>query len=68
MPRINRWGHSLGLRLPKEIASAAGLVAGAHVRVRLLDCGALLLTPLAGPVAVSTPDAAAKPLKSSAKW
>ena len=68
MPKICGWGNSLGLRLPKEIASAAGLVSGGVVRVRLLDCGALLVTPLAGQVAIATTDTATKPLKNAAKW
>lgn len=68
MPKICRWGNSLGLRLPKEIAAAAGLVAGAVVRVRLRDDGSLTVTPIAGPVAVDTTDVAAKPSKSAAKW
>ncbi len=55
MTKINRWGNSLGLRLPKEIAASAGLISGAYVRVRLLDCGALLVTPVAVPIAIATP-------------
>ena len=68
MPKIFRCGNSLSVRLPKEIASAAGLVSGSLVRVRLLDSGALLITPLAGQVTVTTTDAVVKPLKSAAKW
>lgn len=68
MSKICRWGNSLGLRLPKEIAAAAGLVSGAVVRVRLRDDGVLLVTPFAGKVAVSPTDAAVKPLKNTAKW
>lgn len=68
LTKICKWGNSLGLRLPKEIASAAGLVSGSLVRVRLLDSGALLVTPLAGPVAVATTDVAVKPLTNAAKW
>ena len=66
MPKICRWGNSLGLRLPKEIAAAAGLISGALVRVRLRDDGSLSVTPIAGRIAVATPDAAVKPLKTSA--
>lgn len=68
MPRVNRWGNSLGLRLPKEIAASAGLVSGTLVRVRLLDCGALLVTPVAGKVAIATTATAVDSLKEAAKW
>ena len=68
MPKICRWSNSLGLRLPKEIAAAAGLVSGTVVRVRLRDDGSLSVTPVAGPVAVATTDTAVKPLKNAAKW
>jgi antitoxin component of MazEF toxin-antitoxin module len=61
-------GYSLGLRLPKEIAAAAGLVAGTLVRVRLMDDGSVTVTPIAGEVAFSGADAEVKPLKSAAKW
>ena len=68
MTRLNRWGGSLGLRLPKEIAAAAGLVSGAIVRVRLLDSGALLVTPLAGPVTGATTDTTVTRTSSVGKW
>ena len=68
MPKIFRCGGSLAVRLPKEVAAAAGLLSGTVVRVRLLDCGALLVTPLAGQVAIATTDTATKPLKNAAKW
>jgi len=68
MPKIFRCGNSLSVRLPKEIAAAAGLFSGALVRVRLTDDGSLRVTLIAGPVAVATPDAAVKPLKTAAKW
>jgi antitoxin component of MazEF toxin-antitoxin module len=68
LTKICKWGNSPGLRLPKEIASAAGLVSGSLVRVRLLDSRALLVAPLAGPVAVATTDAAVKPLTNAEKW
>jgi antitoxin component of MazEF toxin-antitoxin module len=53
MPKICRWGNSLGLRLPKEIAAAAGLVSGDLVRVRLMDCGALMVTPIVRQIAIT---------------
>ena len=66
--RICKWGDSLGLRLPQEIAAAAGLVSGALVRVRLRDDGALLVTPIAKPGTVVAPDATVKPVKIAARW
>ena len=68
MPKICRWGNSLGLRLPKEIAAAAGLVSGAIVRVRLLDSGALLVTPLSEQVALTTTTTTVKRTSSVSKW
>ncbi len=68
MPKICRWGNSLGLRLPKEIASAAGLVSGVLVRVRLLDSGALLVTPVAGTVSILATDTVARMPKNPTKW
>lgn len=66
MPKISRWGNSLGVRLPKEIAAAAGLVSGDLVRVRLMDCGALMVTPIVGQVAIT--DKAEVMPKKEAKW
>lgn len=45
MMRLTRWGHSLGLRLPSEVAQAAGLKAGDYVYVRLLDSGDIRVRP-----------------------
>ncbi len=45
MQRLTKWGNSVGLRLPASMLEGAGLKAGAYVRVRLLDSGALLVTP-----------------------
>lgn len=53
MPKICRWGNSLGLRLPKEIATSAGLRAGALVKVRLLDNGSIIVVPVAAAVAIT---------------
>ena len=67
MTKICKWGNSLGLRLPAPIATAAGLKTGNHVGVRLLDNGALLVTPRAGAVAVANAHVQEmKPLKN--KW
>ena len=43
--KIQRWGNSQGLRVPKEVLAAANLEIGAVVDVRAVD-GTLLVTPL----------------------
>jgi antitoxin MazE len=35
--QITRWGNSLGLRVPKEIAAQIGLKAGARVEITAED-------------------------------
>ena len=46
MARLTRWGNSDGgLRIPKAILEAAGLRVGDEISCRLLDSGAILLTP-----------------------
>lgn len=44
--RLNRWGHSVGLRLPKSVLEAAGLTASSAVSIRLLDSGEIRLRPI----------------------
>jgi antitoxin component of MazEF toxin-antitoxin module len=44
--RLNRWGHSIGLRLPKSVLEAAGLTAHSAVSIRLLDSGEIRLRPI----------------------
>lgn len=68
MTKICRWGNSLGLRLPKETAANAGLLAGTKVRVRLLDNGSIIVTPLVAAVAVTEAQTVTPPLKAKAKW
>ncbi|MFC0131508.1 AbrB/MazE/SpoVT family DNA-binding domain-containing protein [Massilia eurypsychrophila] len=69
MAKINRWGGSLGVRLPKEIASAAGLVSGSIVTVRLLDSGDLLVRLLNNRVAIALTDATSvKRPREVTKW
>jgi antitoxin MazE len=46
MMRLTRWGHSIGLRLPCEVARAAGLKPGDYVYVRLLDSGDIRVRPV----------------------
>lgn len=41
--KLNRWGNSLGLRLPQYVVERAGLAAGDHLYVRLLDSGEIMI-------------------------
>lgn len=43
--KLNRWGNSLGLRLPQHVVEAAGLAAGDCLYVRLLDSGEIMIRP-----------------------
>lgn len=54
MAKLTRWGNSVGgLRLPKAIIEAAGLRVGDEVICRLLDSGAIMLTPRRGTIQVA---------------
>ena len=44
--RLNRWGHSAGLRIPRAVMDVAGLHIGDEVHVRVLDSGDVLVTPV----------------------
>ncbi len=44
--RLNRWGHSTGLRIPAAVSSAAGLSAGRSVSLRVLDNGDIRVRPV----------------------
>ena len=46
--RIQRWGNSLGLRIPKAFAEQAGVEAGSEVDLSLED-GDLIVRPTRGP-------------------
>ena len=50
------WGHSLGLRIPRVVATAAGLKAGRLLEVRLLDNGEIRLRPVGAIVPVAASD------------
>jgi antitoxin MazE len=58
MMRLTRWGHSLGLRLPCEVAQAAGLKPGDYVYVRLLDSGDIRVRPVKNVQPAHSPTAA----------
>lgn len=53
MSMVCKWGHSLGVRLPKAVAEAAGVKEGTEVSVRLLDNGCLLVIPHQNKIVVS---------------
>jgi antitoxin MazE len=44
--RVQRWGNSLALRIPKAFATETGLESGSEVELTL-DDGRLIVTPLA---------------------
>ena len=46
--RVQKWGNSLALRIPKSFADEVGLRKETPVEVSLAD-GRIVVTPLAGP-------------------
>lgn len=40
---INKWGNSLGIRIPKAIAEKANLVAGNEMQIKLDKNGSLII-------------------------
>lgn len=46
--RVQKWGNSLALRIPKPFAEAAGLTADSPVEIRVED-GQLVIRPVARP-------------------
>ena len=46
--RVQRWGNSLAVRIPKSFAEEVGLVDGSPVEMRLVD-GALVVEPASAP-------------------
>jgi antitoxin MazE len=43
--RLTKWGNSLGLRVPKDVAARAGLTEGARVDIEGFSDGRIVLTP-----------------------
>ena len=43
--RVQKWGNSLAVRIPKPFASEVGLREDAHVELRVSE-GALVITPV----------------------
>ncbi len=46
--RVQKWGNSLALRIPKPIAAAIGLEGNSPVELSLVD-GKLIITPMTRP-------------------
>ena len=42
--RIAKWGNSLGLRVPRDVAARAGLTAGARVDIEASADGRIIVT------------------------
>lgn len=42
--RVQRWGNSLGLRIPRSVAEEAGVEAGSEVNISVRD-GDLIVKP-----------------------
>lgn len=42
--KVSRWGHSLGIRLPKNIAEEAGLNLETLLEIQSLEGGKILLS------------------------
>ena len=55
--RLNRWGHSVGLRLPSAVLAASGLSVGRSVSIRVLDNGDVRVRPI-GQTVPAEPDGA----------
>jgi antitoxin MazE len=43
--RVSRWGNSLGIRLPREIAARTGVREGARVDIEGFPDGRIVITP-----------------------
>ena len=43
--RITKWGNSLGLRVPQDVAARAGLTEGARVDIEGFADGRIVITP-----------------------
>ena len=42
--QIARWGNSLGVRVPRDVAARAGLVEGARVDIEASDDGRIIIS------------------------
>jgi antitoxin MazE len=70
--QISKWGNSLGLRVPKDVAAQAGLTEGTRVDVEARDDGSVVIRKarkrytLEELIAGMTPDKAHPPLMDDA--
>ena len=65
--RLNRWGHSVGLHLPKSVLEAAGLTAHSAISIRLLDSGEIRLRPIGKVVPAESNDTDAATARTAAE-
>ena len=42
--QISKWGNSLGVRVPKDVAARAGLTEGARVDIEATDDGRVVIS------------------------
>jgi antitoxin MazE len=43
--KVTKWGNSLGLRVPRDIAARTGLTEGARVEIEGFEDGRIVVTP-----------------------
>jgi antitoxin MazE len=43
--KVTKWGNSLGLRVPRDVAARAGLTEGARVDIEGFEDGRIVITP-----------------------
>ena len=43
--KVSKWGNSLGLRVPRDIAARAGITEGARVEMEGFADGRIVITP-----------------------
>lgn len=43
--RIRKWGNSLGVRVPRDVAARAGLDEGARIEIEGFADGRIVITP-----------------------
>ena len=71
--KLNRWGNSLGVRLPQYVVERAALHPGDYLFIRLADSGDIVIKPVkardihAGYVPDDSPPRPAKPVEEE-KW
>lgn len=43
--RLSKWGNSLGVRVPREVAARAGLTEGTRIEIEGFTDGRIVITP-----------------------